>query len=309
MLLAMAALAYLIFPRDLGFLTTIAVYCILALSYSFIFGQAGIASMGHATLYGVSAYGAGLLALHVSTDPLVGLLFGAFVGAVTAFLTALLFIRTTGLTLAMLTIAVAQVVHEIANKAAWLTGGDDGLTGFQIAPLLGLFNFDLFGNVGYWYAIVVLVLVFGLLRWIVAAPFGLTCRAIREDRGRAESMGCNVLPHLIKTYCVAGAIAGLAGALNAQIAGVVSLNSLSFSVSTNVLVMVVLGGTFELGGAIIGAIVFLLVQHVASTVNPYNWLFVIGALLIGVMVLLPAGLIGLWRRVVEFFYARNEKNA
>lgn len=289
-------LSYFMFQDSLAFLTTIIIYAILALSYSFIYGQAGIVSMGHATLYGVASYAVAILASHQLNDPLLGLLIGAIVGAITAWLTSWLFITTTGLTLAMLTIAVAQVFLEIANKAVWLTGGDDGFTDYETQPLFGMFEFDMFGHTSYWYAAVLLVVVYLVLERLAQSDFGLVARAIKADAGRLETLGGSARPHLMKVYCVSGAVAGIAGALNAQTAAVVSVDSLGFMVSINVLIMVVLGGTQRLYGAVVGAVVFLGIQHFASNINPHHWLFVIGALLLVVMTVMPRGLTGLTQR-------------
>lgn len=292
-------LGYLAFQDSLAFLTTVVVYAILALSYSFIYGQAGIASMGHATMYGVASYAVAILAARSLNDPLLGLLIGAVVGAFTAWCTAWLFITTTRLTLAMLTIAVAQVFLEVANKAAWLNGGDDGFTGYEISPVFGLFEFDMFGRTGYWYAAAILLIVYVVMERLARSDFGLIARAIKADPGRIDSLGGNVRRHLMKVYCVSGAVAGIAGAINAQTAAVVSLDSLGFMVSINVLIMVVLGGSRRLYGAVIGAVVFLGIQHAASNINPHHWLFVVGALLIVVMTVMPGGLISLgdrWRK-------------
>lgn len=292
-------LGYLAFQNSLAFLTTVIVYAILALSYSFIYGQAGIASMGHATLYGVASYAVAILAARSLNDPVLGLFIGAAVGALTAWCTAWFFITTTRLTLAMLTIAVAQVFLEVANKAHWLTGGDDGFTGYEVGPVLGLFEFDMFGHTGYWYAAAILLVVYVVMERIARSDFGLIARAIKADPGRIESLGGNVRRHLMKVYCVSGAVAGIAGAINAQTAAVVSLDSLGFMVSINVLIMVVLGGSRRLYGGIIGAVVFLGIQHAASNFNPHHWLFVVGGLLILVMTVMPGGLISLadrWRK-------------
>jgi len=289
-------LSYFLFQDSLAFLTHVIIYAILALSYSFIYGQAGIISMGHATLFGVASYAVAIAASHQFNDPLVGLVIGVVAGVVTAWLTSWLFITTTRLTLAMLTIAVAQVFLEIANKAVWLTGGDDGFTDYYTQPLFGMFEFDMFGHTSFWYAAVLLVIVYIVLERMAQSDFGLIARAIKADAGRLETLGGSPRPHLMKVYCVSGAVAGIAGALNAQTAAVVAPDSLGFMVSINVLIMVVLGGTRRLYGAVIGAVVFLGIQHFASNINPHHWLFVIGALLLVVMTVMPSGLIGLAKR-------------
>jgi branched-chain amino acid transport system permease protein len=304
-LLCALGLFYLL-EDDLGFATQVVIYCILALSLSLIMGQAGIASMGHAALFGSGAYAAGLAALHLSSDPFLGLLAGAAAGSVAALVTGSFIVRAHGLTLVMLTIAAAQVIYEIANKAVGITGGDNGLSGYQVAPLLGRFTFDLYGRVGYWYAMAVLLVVYYAARKIGASPFGLTIRAIRQDPGRMTALGCNVYGQLLVIYCIGGSFAGLAGALSAQIAGIVSLNELDFGVSITVPIMVVLGGLRRLEGAVVGAVAFMVIQHVASTINPYNWLFAIGGLLIVVLLVLPNGIIDLWDRAVRLVRGRGK---
>lgn len=300
-----AGIGYVLFPKDLGFLTNIFTTAILVVSLSLVLGQAGIATMGQAALFGSGAYAAGLFALHVSPDPLLGLLAGAGVGAIVALLSGAVLLRANGLTLVMLSIAAGQILMEVASKARVVTGGDDGLSGFTMAPVLGLFTFDFEGFTAYFYSLWVLLLVYFLARKIVDSPFGLTCRAIRSDRGRMESMGCNVYLHLLCVYTIGGALAGIGGAVSAQTASVVSLSSLDFNLSAGVLVMLVLGGTRKLPGAIIGTITYMIVHHVVSTANPYHWLFVIGIMLIVIMVTLPGGLIDVLDKTKNLLRRRN----
>lgn len=306
--LAVGLVAFALFQDDLAFLTQIFVMCLFALSLSLVLGQAGIASMGHAAMFGVGAYAAGNFALHFSQDPLLGLAFGGVAGAVAALVSGLILLRLNGFSLAMLSIGVAQVVLEVANKATWLTKGDDGLSGFDIAPLFGLLPFDFRGTVGCLYALAALVVTYLLLQYLVRSPFGLTCRGIREDRGRMVSLGCPNFVHLLITFCIAGLIAGVAGAINAQTAKVVALNSLDFSTSAGALIMVVLGGKGRLSGALVGAPVYMIVQRVASTVDPNNWMFVVGGLLIFTVFFLPNGLIQLFDKAVGLLRRQKEKS-
>lgn len=291
--LVLGLAAFFAFPDDLAFVTTVLVMGLFAVSLGFVLGQAGIASMGHASMFGVGAYAAGNFALHLSQDPLLGLVVGACAGCVTALLTGLVILRATGFTLAMLSIGVAQVIHECANKAVWITRGDDGLGGYEIAPLLGLFEFDFYGKTGCLYALAALSICYLLLQHLTRSPFGLTCRGIREDRGRMLALGCPVRSHLLLTLCIGGLVAGIAGAINAQTGKVVALNSLDFSTSAGALIMVVLGGRRHLGGALIGAVTYMVVQRVASNIDPNNWMFVIGGLLIVTVLFLPDGLLEL----------------
>ncbi|WP_269758684.1 branched-chain amino acid ABC transporter permease [Variovorax sp. E3] len=209
-------------------------------------------------------------------------------------------LRSTKLTLVMLTIAVAQLLLELANWARWLTGGDDGLAGFSIAPLLGIWEFNFLGHTGYFYALGALVLVYFLVRNLVESPFGLTARAIRQDPGRVQALGGRVYLHLLTVYTVGGVVAGLAGALTAQTSKVANLFMLDFTTSAGVVVMIVLGGARRLSGAVLGTVAYMTIHHIASTLNPYHWLFFIGSMLIVVLIVLPEGLIGLVDRVVAY---------
>ena len=293
MLLGLGLAGFWLFPSDLGMLTNIAATCIFALSLNLVLGQAGIASMGHAALFGSGAYAAGLFAMHVSSDPLLGLVMGGAAGLAVALISGAILLRSKGLTLVMLTIATSQLLLELANWARGITGGDDGLTGFDVDPLFGVFEFDFIGRTGYLYTVAVLVLVFLVLRKLTESPFGLTARATRLDSGRVEALGGRVYLHLLAVYAIGGFIAGLGGAVTAQSAKVVSLSMLDFHLSAGVLIMVVLGGTSRLAGAVVGTIAYMVIQHVASGLSPHHWLLAIGLLLVLTMVFLPGGLIQL----------------
>ena len=285
--------AFFVFPNDLAFLSRILITGLFVLSLSLVLGQAGIPTLGHSASLGTGAYAAGLFAIHMSQDPLLGLLVGGLAGGAIALITGALLLRTAHLTFVMLTIAVAQILYEIANQAAWITGGDNGLAGISVHPVLGWFEFDLYSRTSYLYALTVLVVSYFVLRSIVDSPFGLTSRGIHSDPDRMRALGCNTYRHLLIVFTIGGLFAGLAGALSAQVAQVVGLSSLSFSTSGDALVMLIVGGSARLPGALIGTVVFMIVEHVAATVNPYHWLFIIGGLLIVTVLLLPGGLVSL----------------
>src|SRR2546423_8485760 len=145
--LALAALFLL--PERLLFLNEIAIIGLFAVSLDLILGYAGIISLGHGAFFGLGAYAAGILAKHGTADPLVGLLLAAFAAGVLGLLTSFLVLRGADLTKLMVTLGVSLVLHEIANQAAWLTGGADGLQGLTFSPLFGLFEFDIFGRTAY----------------------------------------------------------------------------------------------------------------------------------------------------------------
>ena len=226
--------------------------------------------------------------MRVSADPLLGLVVGTTAGAAIAFLSGIFLLRYQGFTFLMLTVAVAQILLALATKASKWTGGDDGLTGFTMSPVVGKFAFDLEGRTAAIYSLLALVLAYYVARRVVDSPFGLAVRGIHENRARMAALGTPVFARLLATYTLAGALAGIAGALSAQTNAVVGMDSLSFALSAEVLVMLVLGGAGRLHGALIGALVFTLLHHTASSINPYHWLFVVGILLMGVVLMPPA---------------------
>lgn len=300
-LLACAVAAYFMFPYNLGFLTRILIMIIFVLSIDLVLGYAGIATMGQAALYGTGAYAAGLFSIHVWADPVAGLFVGIIAGAIIAVITGLLLMRAHGLTLLMLSIAVAQLMQEIANKAQVITGGNDGLGGIRMQPILGLFEFDFIGKAGYWYALTVLVLVFLFLKMLTASPFGLATRGIHESAARMKAIGTPVYWRLVLVYTIGGGIAGAAGALAAQVTQLVSLEAYSFSLSAEAVVMLILGGTGRLYGAIIGTVIFMTVHHTAAAIDPFNWLFAIGALILIVVFFVPSGVLGLPTALKQLF--------
>ncbi|HTM79189.1 MAG TPA: branched-chain amino acid ABC transporter permease, partial [Devosia sp.] len=167
-ILLVAIAGYLLFPNNLALLTRIVAVMLLVLSLDLVTGFAGIATLGHAALFGAGAYGAGIAAAKFGiADPLVMLAIGAVVGALAGTLSSLVILRGTGLAQLVLSIAVAQLAHEAANKLSAWTGGSDGLSGIAPTALFGLYRFDLWGRTAFFMAIVLLVLVFVVLRIIV----------------------------------------------------------------------------------------------------------------------------------------------
>src|SRR5829696_336564 len=169
-----AAVASLfLLPERHLILNEIAIIGLFAVSLDLILGYAGIVSLGHAAFFGLGAYVAGLTAKYIVGEPLLGLLAAAACAAVLGFLTSFLVLRGADLTRLMVTLGVALVMGEIANQASWLTGGADGLQGVTFAPILGLFEFDIFGTTAYAYSLAVLFILFVMARRLVVSPFGL----------------------------------------------------------------------------------------------------------------------------------------
>jgi branched-chain amino acid transport system permease protein len=294
--LALGLAAWWLLPDQAGLLTKIAFTALLVLSLDLVVGVSGLPTLGHAALFGAGAYAAAIFALRLHADPLLGLAVGCFAGALTALVSGAFLLRYNGFTFLMLTVAVAQILLSLASKWRDWTGGDDGLSGFTMAPLFGRFAFDLEGRTAAVYALVVLALGLYVARRAMDSPFGLAVRGIHESRARMAALGTPVFARLLAMYTLAGALAGAAGSLSAQTNAIVGLDSLGFAVSAEALVMLVLGGAGRLHGALIGAVVFTLLHHTAASINPYHWLFVIGAALMGVVLVRPARAWG-WLRM------------
>ncbi|MBV9359970.1 MAG: branched-chain amino acid ABC transporter permease [Betaproteobacteria bacterium] len=288
---ACTLLPFLVTPSYLSLASQVAVTALFALSLDLILGYAGIVSLGHAAFFGMGAYTAGLIAKHYWTEPLSGLLVAAVSAGVLGYLLSHIVVRFRHLALIMLTMGFGLLLAEAANSASALTGGADGLQGFHVPGVLG-FKFDMFGRAAYAYALAVLFLCFLVARRIIHSPFGLALRGIRENATRMPAIGAPTLAHLRKAYTIAAVIAGIAGAVLTHTTSTVSLETLSFGRSADVLVILILGGAGRLYGGIIGAIIYMVARDQFSGVNPQYWYFWIGLLLVAVVMFLPNGILG-----------------
>ena len=261
-------------------LNEIAILALFALSLDLILGYAGIVSLGHAAFFGAGAYTAGLLAKHVTGDPLAGLALAIAVATLLGFLTSFLVLRGSDLTRLMVTLGVALVLGELANALPHISGGADGLQGVIMGKLLGRFEFDLFGRTAYAYSLTTLFVLMLLTRRIVHSPFGLSLMAIRRNALRAGALGVPVHARLIAAYTLAAAYAGAGGALLAQTTAFVSLDVFEFHRSADVLLVLIIGGAGWLYGGIAGAVIYKLLQDGIATVTPQYWQFWIGLLLV-----------------------------
>ncbi|HEY6132610.1 MAG TPA: branched-chain amino acid ABC transporter permease [Rubrivivax sp.] len=270
-------------PQYAALINEIAILALFAISLDIVLGYAGIVSLGHAAFFGAGAYGAALFAKHVMPDPLVGLLVGTVLGAVLGALTSPMIVRGTDLTRLMVTMGIALVLLELANKFDNITGGADGLQGVVMGPLLGTFEFDLAARTASFYSLAVLFIAFLLLRRLVHSPFGVSLQALRDNRLRLASVGMSVNRRLAVAYTLGAAFAGTAGALLAQTTGFASLDVLEFHRSADVMLALVIGGVGWLWGGIAGAIAFKVLHDVLSAFTPQYWTFWIGLFLVVLM--------------------------
>lgn len=296
---AVIAAVYVMLPEYLALGTQVMVMILFALSLDLIVGYVGLVSLGHAALFGVGAYAAGLLAVHTALDPIVGLFAGAIAGALLGLASGALILRTSGLTFLMLTLSVVFMLHEIANRAVVVTGGDDGLQGMTVRPILGLWRFDMFGHTAYIYAAIVLFVCWLALTFLVGSPFGRSLVGIRENAIRMRSIGAPVFRRLLAAYTISAGFAGIAGALSAQTTQFVALKSISFSLSAEVLVMLILGGVGRLYGAFIGPAIYMVAQDVIAKNDPVFWTFWIGIILLIVTIAGSNGVVGVAEKIAR----------
>ena len=267
-------------PSHALIINEIAIVALFAVSLDLILGYTGIVSLGHAAFFGLGGYAAALFAKLVMPDPLVGLAFGIAVATLLGFFASFSIMRGSDLTRLMVTLGVGLILLELANKLDWLTGGADGLQGVVMGPLLGKFEFDLYGRTAAYYSLTVLLVFFVLLRRVVHSPFGATLKAIRDNRLRAMAIGIPVNAKLAMVYTLAAGVAGAAGSLMTQTTGFASLDLFEFHRSADVLLILVVGGTGWLYGGVVGAIVFKLMQDFLSSITPQYWTFWIGLFLV-----------------------------
>ena len=297
-----------------SFGTNILIMILFTLSLDLALGYAGIITLGHAAFFGAGAYTAGIIAVHMTTDPLVGLGLATVLAGVLGIITGMLILHTQGVAMFMLTLAIASIFYEVANQWRSLTGGDDGLTVPRSAPLLAYFGFagfrfDFRGMTGYLYTLSV-VFAWFLIAWrVVKSPFGRSLDGIRQNPRRMRAIGTPVWWRLVAMYGLSAAMAGTAGALQAHATRLVGLTSLQLELSGIVAVMLVLGGERRLYGAFIGAAFFMIVQDWAAAKNPVYWMFVIGGLLMAVVLFLEGGLMGLVDKLAGLFMRKSGQKA
>jgi branched-chain amino acid transport system permease protein len=284
--------AFFLFPTYLTLGSQILIAGLFALSLDLILGYARIISLGHAAFFGLGAYTAGLLAAHGFGEPLGGLFAAAAIAALVGWVTGFLIVRGQDLTRLMVTLGIGLMLYEAANQASSITGGVDGLAGVEMKKILGLFGFGLDGKTAYLYSLAVLFIVFNGVRALVRSPFGLSLKGIREGERRMPAIGASVRHKLVTVYTVGAGIAGIAGALLAQTTQFVGIDVFGFQRSAEVMIMLVLGGTGTLYGALLGAAVFMLLQDYLSSLNPVYWQFWLGMLLVLLVLFARGGLMG-----------------
>ena len=289
-----AIAVFFLLPDYLSLGARVLTYILFALSLDLVLGYAGIVTLGHAAFFGTGAYVTGILAAKLGvTDPVIQLVLSAGAAGLLGLVTGAVILRTHGLAQLMLTLAVAAVCLEIANKATLLTGGADGLSGVTVAAIFGQFKFDMYGKTAYVWCLVLVFAGWWFMRRLIYSPFGASLTGIRENTVRMHAIGSPVYLRLLTVYTISACIAGVAGALLTQTNQFVGLNVLGFEPSGEILVMLILGGVGRMYGAFVGPLVFLIAQDYLARQFPEYWYFGIGLILVLVVLFARGGILGI----------------
>jgi branched-chain amino acid transport system permease protein len=300
----LAIAGYFLFPDYLSLGAQVFVTILFALATDLIVGYAGIITLGQAAFFGAGAYVCGILSAHGWTEPLSLLAIAGVAAAAVGFLSGFVVLRTTGLTQLMLTLIVAEMLDAAANKATGVTGGANGLQGMQLSPILGLFDFDLFGRVAYVYCLLLLFLGWLVVRMLVYSPFGRSLTGIRESEARMNAVGSPVFRRRLTAYVISAALSGVAGALLAETTQLVALDSLSFERSGAVIIMLIVGGVGRLYGAFLGVPIYMVAQDRFAQADPTYWYFWIGMFLLLIVLFARGGILGLIERAARLWSRR-----
>ena len=287
--------AFFLFPNYLAFGTQVLIMILFALSLDLVLGYAGIVTLGHAAFFGAGAYTVGILAQHAGwNEPLTGLVAAALVAGAIGLASGLVLLRTHGLTLLMVTLCTMTLLEQAANMGAAWTGGFDGMPGLSFKKILGLFAFDvLYFRTQYLYALALLFGCFLLVRMLVYSSFGQSLTGVRENLLRMHAVGEPVRARLVLAYTLSAALAGVAGGLFTQTTGYVNLAALGLERAAGVLIVLILGGYGRMYGAFVGAIAYLVLEHLLAKAYPTAWQLGIGITLMMVALYARNGILGL----------------
>jgi branched-chain amino acid transport system permease protein len=303
---AVVSVALLTFPHwsapweSSRFATTVLrdmlVYATFALSLDLLIGRAGMPSLGHAAFFGAGAYAAGIAGQRLGTDQLHVTLGAAIVvAALLALLIGALVVRSAGIFFLMLTLAFAQMVFAIAFQWTDVTGGSNGFPGVR-RPAVG--ELDLSAPDRVYVLVAAVFLLVALLLWgISRSTYGRALAGVRENERRMRALGYDTTRLRLSAFVLAGALAGIAGALAAYSTRFVSPSDAGIGTSVTAFVMVLIGGSGTLLGPMLGAAVVLYIERVLSSSIPYSQT-VLGLLFIGFVLLARQGIVGLARRAI-----------
>ena len=292
---AVLALALAVFPLFAGpypvkLLQEILIFGIFAMSLDLLMGYAGMVSFGHSAFFGIGAYAAALTLVQWP-GLITALLVPAAAAALGALVIGFFSIRVSGVYFIMLTLAFSQMFYAVAFQNAFL-GAEDGLVGVPRPPVLGLSVASL-GRFHLYLLAIAGALALFLWR-VTRSPFGHVLRGIHENEARMQAVGYPVNRYKLLAFVIAGTVAGIAGSLYTQFQGSVSPDAFFWTTSGQALLMVIIGGTGTLGGAVLGAGAFILLQSLVSSYTE-RWMLILGLTFVLLVLFAPGGIVGTLR--------------
>lgn len=266
---------------------------IFALGYNLLLGRTGLLSFGHAAFYAGGAYGLGLFSIHVSANPLLGIIVGVALACIMALVIGFFCVRHTEIYFAMLTLAFGMMVFSLIWNLREITGGDDGLVGIMRAPLsLGFVSIPLIKtNHYYFFVLAFFVLSVGIIYLIRQSPFGLILSGIRENDRRIEFAGLSVKNYRLAVFVISGTFAGLAGALGALLENNTDPFSAHWSHSAEPILVSLIGGIQTFTGPLVGSVIFIVLREIIERFTQ-NWMLWFGIILLIIIMGLRGGVVG-----------------
>jgi branched-chain amino acid transport system permease protein len=278
--------------------TRVVIVGLAAMALNFLLGFTGVLSFGHAAYFGLGAYGMGLTIKYLVPSTMAGMAVGVLAAAAAAAIIGLLIVHLRGIYFAMVTIAFGQVFYFAAYRWNSVTGGDDGLSGWNRQPIdLGFASIDILHNdkALYYLALLCLAIALAVMAALLHSPFGRTLLAIRENERRTRFLGIPVERHIWLSWLISCIFVGLAGTLYALLNNFADPHFLRWDQSGDFVVMAVLGGIRNFWGPLIGAAIFVVLQDYLSS-ETQNWMSFIGLFFVLVVLFFPRGVLGIVRR-------------
>ncbi|MDF2116021.1 branched-chain amino acid ABC transporter permease [Roseiarcaceae bacterium H3SJ34-1] len=279
-----------------GLITEALIFAIAAMSLDLLMGYSGLVSFGHAAFFGVGAYALALSGMKLGLNPWLGILVAVMTSALAALIIGYFCVRVSGVAFIMLTLAFAQLLYSAAVKWRGITGGSDGIGGFDRPQIAGLSLNDPIYM--YFACLLGFVLSLWLLRRIINSQFGHALVGLRENETRMRALGFSTDRLKLCAFVLSGAFAGFAGALYAIYNSFISPDALSFAQSGMFLLMVVLGGVGSLLGPAIGAAIFLLMKQFVSS-HTEHWLAIVGIIFVCCVMFFRSGVYGFLKQWLE----------
>jgi branched-chain amino acid transport system permease protein len=280
--------------------TEILILGLFAMSFNLLYGYMGQISFGHAAFFGLGAYATAMLFMRLKSasgeiatfDFFLSLTLGPPVAALGALIVGFFCVRLTGIYFAMLSLAFGELLFYIVFSWYSFTKGDDGIQGL----LPPLYFQD---AVHYYYLTLAIVVVALLAMWRIAeSPFGYIMRTLRDNQRRAAFLGINVRLHMLMNFVIAGAFAGLAGALWGPFSRSVSPGLLGWQESGIAVFMTLIGGAGAFIGPVVGSVIYTMLQAVVKMYTVY-WPLTIGTIILLIVLFVPGGVLGLVEKRIK----------